>query len=229
MREAFGPNFDPDARRAKARSIAEASASTLAKAGVKARPAFLEGFVVRQVAKLVDDEDADLLIVGSKGEGPWRRLLVGSVADGLKNSVSRSVLIAKSAEAPTRILAAVDGSRESMRAAQAAADLAQAFGADLTFLSVLPDRGRKLVSRKRMHEIADLESRFRVGEVRPRLKALFGRAAETIVSTAQQQGAELIVMGSRGLTGLRTVVPGGVSNRVAHAASCSVLLVKTET
>jgi nucleotide-binding universal stress UspA family protein len=51
-----------------------------------------------------------------------------------------------------------------------------------------------------------------------------GSPHREIVETAQSTDASLIVLGSRGLTGLRAL--GGVGERVAHHAPCSVLIVR---
>jgi nucleotide-binding universal stress UspA family protein len=51
-----------------------------------------------------------------------------------------------------------------------------------------------------------------------------GHAADRILATAAAQGASLITLGSRGLTGVRAL--GSVSERVAHRAHCSVLVAR---
>jgi nucleotide-binding universal stress UspA family protein len=53
-----------------------------------------------------------------------------------------------------------------------------------------------------------------------------GDAAEAIVRVADQVGADLIVVGNRGMKGVRRVL-GSVPNSVAHKANCSVLIVDT--
>ena len=54
-----------------------------------------------------------------------------------------------------------------------------------------------------------------------------GHAADAILDTAQTVGADLIVVGSRGMHGARRFL-GSVPNSVAHGASCAVLIVKTD-
>ena len=58
------------------------------------------------------------------------------------------------------------------------------------------------------------------------IRLLKGRPAETIVQTAQEEGFDIIVVGSRGLSGLNEVVLGSVSDRIADLATCPVLIVK---
>ncbi len=53
-----------------------------------------------------------------------------------------------------------------------------------------------------------------------------GRPAEVICRVAEQEGADLVVVGNKGMTGARRVL-GSVPNSVAHSAPCSVLVVDT--
>lgn len=55
----------------------------------------------------------------------------------------------------------------------------------------------------------------------------FGNPAEILCSTAESVGADLIVVGNRGMQGKRRFVLGSVPNSVSHHAPCSVLIVKT--
>jgi nucleotide-binding universal stress UspA family protein len=54
-----------------------------------------------------------------------------------------------------------------------------------------------------------------------------GDAAEAILDVAEEQRADLIVVGNKGLTGAERFLLGSVPNRVAHHAPCSVLIVRT--
>jgi len=55
---------------------------------------------------------------------------------------------------------------------------------------------------------------------------LIGRAADKIIETAKTQNVDLIVIGSRGLGGIKEIFLGSVSDRVADEAKCPVLIVK---
>jgi nucleotide-binding universal stress UspA family protein len=57
--------------------------------------------------------------------------------------------------------------------------------------------------------------------------AVAGNAADAILEAAQTIGADLVVVGSKGMHGARRVL-GSVPNSVAHGANCSVLIVKTD-
>jgi nucleotide-binding universal stress UspA family protein len=53
-----------------------------------------------------------------------------------------------------------------------------------------------------------------------------GDPAEVIIEIANEQQADLIVVGSRGLTGIKRFLLGSVSNKVSHHAPCSVMIVR---
>lgn len=59
-------------------------------------------------------------------------------------------------------------------------------------------------------------------------RQLVGNPAIVICKAAQEWGADLILIGNRGRTGLSELVLGSVSNHVMHRASCSVLVMKAE-
>jgi nucleotide-binding universal stress UspA family protein len=58
--------------------------------------------------------------------------------------------------------------------------------------------------------------------------AIEGSPSEVIVTMAKQCAADLIVMGTRGLTGLKHVALGSVAERTIRAAPCPVLAVKAD-
>ena len=63
-------------------------------------------------------------------------------------------------------------------------------------------------------------------EVKTEFKQTFGYPGRNICELAQTWSAELIVVGSRGLTGLKEMFLGSISNYVTHHAPCSVLIVR---
>jgi nucleotide-binding universal stress UspA family protein len=54
-----------------------------------------------------------------------------------------------------------------------------------------------------------------------------GDAADAIIDVAEEQAADLIVVGNKGMSGARRFLLGSVPNRVSHHAPCSVLIVRT--
>jgi nucleotide-binding universal stress UspA family protein len=74
--------------------------------------------------------------------------------------------------------------------------------------------------------LADHSSRARAAGVEARTYARSGDAAEAICDVAEEIGADLIVVGNKGMHGVRRVL-GSVPNSVAHRAPCSVLIADT--
>jgi nucleotide-binding universal stress UspA family protein len=146
---------------------------------------------------------------------------------------------------PTKILLATDGSREAELAATTAADLAEKTNSELHIVTVSEDpylatdftlhfpeaaeRHRQEV-REEVQALLDRQvERFQEagGKVaQPHLKV--GRADDKIVSLAEEVGAGLVVMGSRGQGGIRRALMGSVSSSVVEHAPCPVMVVRPE-
>lgn len=206
------------------RTAHEAAIAELEHAGLRADGVMLSGSPVAEIARIANAYPADLVILGSHNRTAMGRALLGSVADGVKNHVEASVLIAKAEPPPERILIAVDGSPASKSAAGLATRLAAAWGADATVLHVL-DLGGAHPSDDALRSVV---SALPTTPSPPRVSYALvpGAPAQRIVDEARDRGAGLIVMGSRGLGRLRSLVSGSVSSKVAHLSPVSVLLVK---
>jgi nucleotide-binding universal stress UspA family protein len=153
--------------------------------------------------------------------------MLGSVAEGVKNHTAASILLARNDPPPRRILVPVDGSRGSKRAAGLALRLSKAWDAPASFLHVVEPLAA--VPEVALRDaVAKSLSGIDLQWTQPRATAAVevGKPGDAILRAAERERAGLVVMGSRGLTGLRSIVAGSVSNRVAHAARTSVLLVK---
>jgi nucleotide-binding universal stress UspA family protein len=142
---------------------------------------------------------------------------------------------------PTTILLATDGSEEAQLAAATAADLAEKTNSELHVLTVGPDyplyelpehpaEFQDVVSENRREAKEVLEQQAkRIEESGGTVKETYlreGRAAEEIVEVAEDIGAGLIVMGSRGHGRLRRALLGSVSDAVVRHAHCPVTIVR---
>lgn len=131
------------------------------------------------------------------------------------------------------ILVAYDGSEGAKRALERAASLANGNG--LTVVSVaepLPQFGRAgamLVPEEheeRLHELSEAVALLTKRGIKPHAIERKGDPAAVIVDEAAREHAELIVMGTRGLTPSKRWLLGSVSTKVVHHAPCDVLVVK---
>jgi nucleotide-binding universal stress UspA family protein len=173
----------------------------------------LEGSPGECLLRKAREEGAGLVVVGTHGGSRATGILLGSVATSMLHDAPCSVLIARSssdaAGFPRSICAGVDGSPSSVLAAETGHALAERFGAALTIVAACG--GEKLD----LHRLRAVEPNAGIDH-RPAVEALVARAAEA--------GADLLVVGSRGLHGVASL--GSVSERVAHRADCSVLVVR---
>lgn len=138
----------------------------------------------------------------------------------------------------TRILVPSDFSESSDAALEYARMLANRFGASLHLLHVLnePLLAEGLAAEAFMSEPPAIRAGL-VDEARAHLsqrasgtsstEVVFGHAAAAIVECAARLGADLIVMGSHGRTGLAHLLLGSVAEAVGRTATCPVLTVRT--
>jgi nucleotide-binding universal stress UspA family protein len=151
---------------------------------------------------------------------------------------------------PTRILSATDGSEEATLAAQTAIELANKTGSELhvVYADMLPyshalNQGYQAGVDVGVYVQDESEELMRIGQGRldeqvRKIKAAGGSVAQAhyrlgrpeaeITALAEEIGAGLIVVGSRGLGGIRRTVLGSVSDSVVRHAPCPVLVVRKE-
>lgn len=139
---------------------------------------------------------------------------------------------------PARILVATDGSEEAVLAERAAARLAAQAGSELhvvhvgEFLPTLLAQTEAEPARIEREARELLEGRAaRIGSeggsvTRTHLR--LGAAAREIVAVAEEVGADLVAVGSRGRGGIRRSLMGSVSDSVVRHAHCPVLVVRPE-
>jgi nucleotide-binding universal stress UspA family protein len=206
--------------------------------------------VVRAVAAApaildcADEEEIDLIVIGSHGRRGLRRLLLGSVAEEVLREAACPVLIVREeakggAEAEVeRILVPIDFSRQTPMAVDYAQALATSFGASLDFLHVVevptyPDfyvpfsasLETGAVRRDAHARLEALAEPLRSAhEVRTEVKV--GRTSIELTEFAEQSGSDLIVLPSHGYSGLERVLLGSVAEGVLRRAPCPVLTVK---
>jgi nucleotide-binding universal stress UspA family protein len=208
--------------------------------------------VGRPDAEIIDQAEvigAGLIVMGSRGLGPLRRALTGSVSDSVLRHAHCPVMVVRGEAVvfPTKILLATDGSEEANLASSTAADLARGTGSELHIVYVEPatyvfEMEEWEASRADMRdeleraagEVADsrLQEQLRkIGETDAQIAGTYARVGfpdAEIVALAGKLGVRLIVMGSRGRGPLKRALMGSVSDSVVRHASCPILVVRTE-
>jgi nucleotide-binding universal stress UspA family protein len=159
-------------------------------------------------------QQATLLAIGTHGHSRAEEIVLGGVAGTMLHVAPCSVLVARPPDAtamfPRAIAVGVDGSPEADAALAAAQHLSRRFSAPLRIVTAL---GGKHVDLAHVH----LRN--------PYVELKDEHPVDALVDAAAS--ADLLVVGSRGLHGLRSL--GSVSERVAHRATASVLVVRHGT
>jgi nucleotide-binding universal stress UspA family protein len=242
------PIQDEDAEAAMVRDVARHAALVARDIGESDRivdTVILRGSQAHEIAAEVERFDPDLVVVGSRGHGAIESMVLGSVADQVVDRVHRPVLVARGSEV-RRVVLATDGSP----AARAAVEIVSAWPlfarTRIQVVSVAPSRlpwwsgmgdsdaytaqgafdaaleaGREMAVSV-SQEAADVvrESGHSVQRV-----VSSGDPAYELLAEARAYEADLIVVGSRGNTGLKRLWLGSVARNVLHHADCSVLVV----
>jgi nucleotide-binding universal stress UspA family protein len=146
-----------------------------------------------------------------------------------------------------KILIAIDGSQSADNALDFGLDLAEKYLAEVLIATVFDSPEPSLVAKgmiyapnttenylkklRNFHKKILLDALNKTKKRRPKIKVsiklLEGRPADRIVETAKNGAFDLIVIGSRGLGGIKEFLLGSVSDRIADHASCPVFVVKS--
>lgn len=135
------------------------------------------------------------------------------------------------------ILLAVDGSENSLRATDEAVKIASlipdcqiivVFVADFSKSKneILHAQGKEELEYARRKKMIPVEEKINSKNINYQLKILRGNPGPTIIEHADQEKADMVVIGSRGLNTLQEMVLGSVSHEVMKNANCPVLIVK---
>ncbi|MGH7229845.1 MAG: universal stress protein [Nitrospiraceae bacterium] len=211
------------------------------------------GIPSEQINAQAREMAADLVVVGTHGRTGLDHILLGSTAERVIKGAPCPVLAvpiirdrnlegdggSRTTPSMQRILAALDFSSPSLDAVEYAIQVANHFGAAMTLLHVLEpvyhdlDLGlgtSEQECQKRDHwrtQLAELAGLIRSFGLAAEAKIRGGVPADSIVACAEDQGADLIVMGTHGRRGWSRLRFGSVAEAVLRQAPCSVLTVKT--
>lgn len=215
-------------RRAAARAVEAALGKGLAEDSIEVD--VVAGSPVDTIVEIADLCGAGLIVLGSRGLSMGAPIL-GSVAAGVAHEGSCDVLLVGERPADdsddakphnyARILIATDGSATADRAADRGSQLSERFASEVVMLFVGHPKTGDLVLKDTAASFGPhFEAKLRIEQ---------GDPAETIISVADDVDAGLIVIGNRGLTGVRGRFLGSVPKRVTELATRDVLVVRTVT
>jgi nucleotide-binding universal stress UspA family protein len=131
------------------------------------------------------------------------------------------------------IVVGTDGTENADRAVDRAAEIARAFGATVHVVSAYSDDRTPLLGAGRQGDRAHAQEHVDRAQERLAKRGVESEAhlsnreaGRALVAIADEQSAQMIVVGNRGMTGAKRVL-GSVPNHVAHHAHCDVVIVHT--
>lgn len=172
--------------------------------------------------------NADIIVIGRRGKRGLARVMVGDATAKVIGHATCPVLVAPRAGQlwEKRILLATDGSPYSEAAAIVAEQFSKQAKLPISVVSVVTsshsDARRKEAEQVVATKVAHLLSQGLQAEG----LVVDGRPDDAIAKAAEAAGADLIVVGSHGRTGLIKILLGSVVERVIGQAACPVLVVK---
>ncbi len=167
---------------------------------------------------MLADVAADLLVVGLRSGSYLDAVVTGSTTEWLLHHPPAPLLVARTAQAVSRVVVCSDGSDHAMSAIASFTALPLAAAAEVTVLAV--DDGRAEVEAAIADASAALEGRVRSAST---VKAA-GQPARVILDVIGEVSPHLVVLGTRGLTGWRRLRLGSTAAAVVRMAPCNGLV-----
>ena len=192
---------------------------------------------------LADERGATLLVVGASSRESFDRVLFGSTAEQVVRYAHCPVLVARKSPADGIVLAATDFSDPATTAVAAAAEEANRRAVPLRLVHSLYEPSTSLsllgpmvislpeipaAERDELKSAAEatLRSLLAATHASGACEVVLGAPASAIPAEAKSLGAGLVVVASRGRTGLARIALGSVAEAIARNAPCSVLAVR---
>jgi nucleotide-binding universal stress UspA family protein len=232
-----------DARRAVEKGL-DRLLSSVAGSGLKVRLRLEEGPVATRILEVASQEAADLLVVGTHSRTGLPRAMLGSIADRMVRQATCPVLTVRPRpdSAPRReirrICYATDFSPTARAAWPWVVAIASAAGAEVDLVHVtfepVVDHHMPAEAIGRMAQFLRDQGRIEVERFLERstlprerihVHLSSGVSGEQIVHRAQEQAADLIVMGTHGWSGVVRWMLGSVAHYVIQTAPCPVLTI----
>ncbi|HEU5102902.1 MAG TPA: universal stress protein [Roseiflexaceae bacterium] len=239
--------------RQNAERYLEAHAEQLRAAGLDVTVEIQCGPAAEVIVEAAQGQHVTMIVIATHGYGGLKRWALGSVADKVIHAASAPVLVVRTAtpaRAPTlrRIMVPLDGSALARQALPLAIRLAKSAHAELLLIQAITTtleahpgfatRGRpipqlaEMIDALRDQATSELDTQadaLRARDIVVKSAIVDGHAAEVLVDEAEWRKADLIVMATHGYSGLKRWALGSVADKVLHATTTPLLLVRAQT
>ena len=189
---------------------------------------------------------ADVIVVGWRGHGAVRRLLMGSVSRGVVRGAKCAVLVVRRSQRVRRIVVGFDGSPAARRAVALVGRLAPPRDGRVTLVSAVelrkaPSRGlvpgaaalagevrRQNTTRARtaMKDLNRAAAALKRTGWRPRKLLVHGEPLRDLLRAAATTRAQLVAVGARGTSGVRYLLLGSVAEGALNRSPVAVLVAR---
>ncbi len=203
----------------------------------------------RSIVEYSEEQDVDLIVIGTHGRQGVRRFFLGSEAEEVLRGAERPVLAVRKQDEPfpatplRRVLVPVDLSERSIAALAHAQEIAAMYGAQLDVIHVVdPDlrhpsvyselTGRQLetafeIEAAVQETLKSMTDSARKAGIDVQTHVCHGSPTRYIFEFAQTHDMDLIVMSSHGRTGAERLLVGSVTQKVMRATPCPIFVVKS--
>lgn len=173
--------------------------------------------------RLALSRPADLLVVGRRGPGLAKSMHLGSTAEWLMAHPPAPMLIARHGRRTQNVVVCADGSPHALVATAALCDMP--WIGDVTVTVACVDDGTVDVD----HATSAVAGPLAAAGARVRCHIMRGEPTHELLVLLGAESPDLVVLGTRGLTGIYRIRVGTTAGVVAHAVECSVLLACDES
>lgn len=187
----------------------------------------VEGYPPNTLAQISDEPDVSLMVIGVRGHGNIEELFLGSVSHSLTHRCHKPLVIVprRWERGDGRIVVGVSGSPDSLRALRWAVDFARFRQVTVEALTVFSSRVHEEEAKAGASTIlADSVAQVNTAGVQVAAVALEGDPVEVLL--AQAKGADMLVVGTRGLGRFREALTGSVTHSCAEHSTAPVTIVR---
>lgn len=231
-------------------------ASILQGKGVNVSSEFRFGDAASEIVDFARVNKVDQIVIATHGRSGLKRWVLGSTADRVIRSTDKPILLIRAKEGKSdvldrhlfyRVTVPLDGSKEAEGIIPYVEELSAQFQMEVILLQVITERTyvepvafgegfqnvsltMEMIDRRKKEAYGYLnivKQRLESQGILVRTMVMFGNAGDKIIDTAQDMDSGLVAMTTHGRSGITRWVYGSVADKLLHAGTTPLLLVRT--